>query len=495
MKQKIKTILDKYPRIFIIVKTVRQSINHAFLAIKKIFSSKYDLRLYTIYNQFLALSGLDGSKATVDIIEESSLNTNSYDLEIEKTILEYYKVNKDKFVQRQIIQKESQNKNIGILFTEIYAVGGHTPLIERLVESFSSTYNMKAFATLTTNHSHPKLEKKINIERFHWIFGEISLIKFVLRLYNSILQKQIDVLFTYLHPHDIVAVAVLALLKEHSNVKVCFVNMQDHFYNLGYKFAHIIVDARPAGLHITKNIRGYKNTILMPLQQKHKAETFYYSDEEKMQLRKHLGIEEGEYFTLTGCASFKIFDKSGSKYFEMIKVLLEKEPLIKHIVMMEFDRREYKDIIKGIFQDSPQLFARLKIIDRVSEYDIYMQTCDLLIDSFPQGGALIHLDMMRNKKATVVKVNKDNPFQSFEFYLPPNYEYMYENTEDMIRGICKLLHSPEEQSKASGELYNYYLDNYEFNVVKEKYEKLIVNSENLETLYEAHKIDIHNHYY
>ena len=81
MKQKIKTILDKYPRIFIIVKTVRQSINHAFLAIKKIFSSKYDLRLYSIYNQFLALSGLDGSKATVDIIEESSLNTNSYDLE------------------------------------------------------------------------------------------------------------------------------------------------------------------------------------------------------------------------------------------------------------------------------------------------------------------------------------------------------------------------------------------------------------------------------
>jgi hypothetical protein len=306
---------------------------------------------------------------------------------------------------------------------------------------------------------------------------------FINLLYNDILCSDIDVLFCYIHSQDIVAVAVMMLLQKNSNIKIIIINMQDHFYNLGYKFAHLIIDARLAGQNITKNIRGYKNTIMMPLQQRKENETIYYSEEKKQKLRDSLGIKKDEYLTLTGTGDYKIFEENTSKYFEMIRDLLIAEPKLKHLLMTEFHISNGKKIFNAVFKNHQELLQRLIIIDRVAEYDIYMQTCDLFIDSFPQGGALIHIDMMPNKRPTVLKINTTNPVRSFEYYLPKDYEYQYETIEEMKKGILKLLRSKEEQKKASEELYQYYLDNYEFEIVKKKYKELIDGSDNLEQFF------------
>ena len=151
--------------------------------------------------------------------------------------------------------------------------------------------------------------------------------------------------------------------------------------------------------------------------------------------------------------------------------------------MTEFDSLKCRIIFNQVFKNNQDLLKRLIIIDRVSEFDIYMQTCDLFIDSFPQGGALIHIDTMRNKKPTVLKINKENPVRSFEYYLPKDYEYQYNNVEDMKKGILKLLYSKTERQKASEKLYQYYLDNYEFELVKKKYKELINESDNLEQFF------------
>ena len=454
--------------------------------------SRDDIALYNIYEKFIKETGLSSGNINTAFIDDNLLNTNSDDESIKDVILRHYKIHNKKFLQ--YTPKKNDAKSLGICFTELYAVGGHTPLVERIAESFAQEYDVTLFATRvnftacdTSNNVYyatkaDNITSKIKIDGVNWDWSVNDICSCVRTFYNKIVQSGVNVLFCYIHPHDIVLSATLALIKEYTKIKVIYFNLADHFYNLGYKFAHLIIDARPAGQRITREIRGYNNTALMPLQQKRKEETFYYSQNELQKLREKIGINDGDYFTLTGSTSYKLFEEDGSVYFQFIKDLLQAEPKLKHIVMSEFSAK-YRKMIDNIFNGKKDLRSRLIIIDRVANFDIYMQACDLFIDTFPQGGALIHLDMMRNKKPTVVKINKTNPIRSFEFYLPKNYQYMYEDIENMKNGILELLYSKDKQREISDVLYQYYLDTYEFSIVKEKYKILIENSDNLEQFY------------
>lgn len=454
---------------------------------KKLSVNKYDVKLFEIFEDFIKYTGLLSGKINVSSIDEKTLNTNSYDIKIEKVILGYYKNNKNKF---HVSNYNNSKRKIAILFTELYSTGGHTPLVERLAESFLGEYDLKIFATrldFTVNGDYKdkknNLCSKIDIDGVNWNFTLDKMTELIASLYNKIVDSKTDVIFCYIHPHDVIIAATIGLLKKYTNIKIIIINIQDHFYSLGFRFAHLIIDARPAGQSITKNIRGYNNTILMPLQQKAKDQTIYFTQDEKNNLRKKLSINDEEFFTLTGCADYKIFGDNDSPYLEMVRDLLIQEPRLKHIIMTKFSIPNNKKIFSAVFKGHKDLLSRLKIIERVPEFDLYMQACDLFIDSFPQGGALIHIDMMRNKRPTVLKINAANPIRSFEYYLPQSYKYMYANVEDMKEGILKLLHSKTEADKVSNQLYQHYLNNYEFYTVKEKYKTLIDNSDNLEKFY------------
>jgi hypothetical protein len=98
--------------------------------------------------------------------------------------------------------------------------------------------------------------------------------------------------------------------------------------------------------------------------------------------------------------------------------------------------------------------------------------------------ALTQVDMMRNKRPTVVKINRESALLSFHEYMPKDYPYMFDNVEDMESGILKLLYDKTEQQKFIDMLYNHYLMTFESDIVKEKYIKLIDNCDNLEQFYE-----------
>lgn len=489
MKQQIKTILKKCPILFYLAKMpfcVFWKLKIGFLELCK---NPVNRKLYKIYDDFISLSGIKNAKYNLANIEEASLNTNYLDDKIEEAVLRFYNKNKRKFAKPSQELLSKNKKNIGILFTEIYSNGGHTPLIERFCGGFYKDYNLKLFCTRLQEVKYGDYSKKntdllskIDIDGVCWNFQESDFSVLIIELYNKIISFNTGILFCYIHPNDIVIAATLALLKNNTNIQIIDLNIQDHCHNLGFKFAHLLIDARPAGQRINIEVRGHKNTILMPLQQRKINETTYHTDEEKQKVREQLGINGDEYFTLTGCAYHKIFEESTSQYLKMIVDLLTIEPKLKHVLMLELTD-ECRLILQEEFKNNQDLLNRLIIIDRVSNFDIYMQACDLFIDSFPQGSALTHLDMMRNKRPTVLKINKENPVRSFEYYLPEDYQYQYDNTEDMKNGILKLLRSKDEQGKASQKLYQYYLDNYEFEIVKKKYQEIINGADNLEQFF------------
>lgn len=452
----------------------------------KIFrSKKYKGELSLIYNKFIEKSGLNKS-INSSVILENDLNTNYFDKEIEDSISKYFAKNKSKFTN----QADSSSIKISLLFTRLYSTGGHTPMVERFIESFCDEYNLGVFCTQLdyTKNGHYKnkknriFDKNIFIDGIDYFWNAYDLELHVKELYNKIISFNPKIIFCYIHPQDVVLVATLALIKKNTNIKIIDINMQDHFYSLGFKFADLIIDARPAGQRITKEIRGYNNTCLMPLQQKKISETKYFLDSEIISLKNSLGINKNQFFTLTGGAGYKFFGDNNSDYFCFVKNLLIKEKNLVHVVMSDFDENFFK-IVDNIFSDNKELLERLKIIKSVPDFDIYMQACDLFIDTFPQGGALIHIDIMRNKKPSIVKINKENPVRSFEFYFPKDYQYMFDDISKMEDATLSLLNDKNKREELSQYLFNHYVKTYEFNIVKNKYEQIIKNYNNLEKFY------------
>ena len=168
--------------------------------------------LKDVYADFLHISGLDKKVSTSDIYE-NLLNTNFLDEEIDLLMSLYIKnLNIDK------LKKINDNQNaIGIIFTELYDVGGHTPLIKRLIQSFIDDYKLTIFSTkinIDKKFLHSKNLKntqKLMIEGVDVFWNDPNLESKALKLYKKIINSNVHVLFCYIHPYDVVISAALSV--------------------------------------------------------------------------------------------------------------------------------------------------------------------------------------------------------------------------------------------------------------------------------------------
>lgn len=474
---------------FAFVKRTLKKCLHFFRVIS---FNHHDKSLTKVFKKFLDYSGLPCNNLISNGINIKRLNTNSYDAKIEGIMRDYYDKNTNMFLSMETNPSKKTNMqqppNVGIIFTELYNTGGHTPLVKRFIESFSKEYTVVAFTSRILSNSYKKgnfdVMDEVETCGVHWNLDVDRFSELAKDLYNEIVKNNIDILFCYIHPQDIVSSALFALLKYTTKIKIVHINVQDHFYSLGFKFADLIIDARPSGQYITKKVRGFNNSIILPLHQKRKEKITYLSPQEIQDFRKNLGVNDDEYITLTGCASYKIFMGDESPYLEMIRDILIENPKLKHILMTEFKTPNEEKVFNRVFHNHPKLLKRIIITPKVKEFDPYIQACDLFIDSFPQGGALIHVDVMRNKKLSIIKIDKEYPIRSFEYYLPKNYKYMYDSIQDMRKGVKEILNLGKNYKNMCQINYNHYLNTYEFDVVKNEYKKIIDQYNNLKVFYE-----------
>lgn len=363
------------------------------------------------------------------------------------------------------------DNNVAYLATELYDVGGHTKCIKSLIKSMANDYNQCLFITrLDITNNNAKKEIKA-IEKFSKIDGAnenyLFFNKQVFLLYNKIVNFGAKTLFVFIHPDDITATAVLSLIKRTTNIKIIFVNHASHYPNLGMTYADIIIEGMPSSQKITNQKRHLYNTKIMGLQSLRADETHYYSKEELTKVRENFGIKENELMTISGGDIYKFFEESSSEYFEMIKELLQNKQNLKHIIMINLDKR-HEQIIDNIFSDSEEERKRLIITPLSKDYEKFFQAADLYIDSFPVSSALTQIDLMRLKVASIVKINKEKPEWSFHEYMPPNYPYMFESVEDFKNGIIDLLENKQKREEIINSNYNFWLKTYESSVYIKK---------------------------
>lgn len=384
-----------------------------------------------------------------------------------------YSENKDKF-------KKFNNftSKVGYMASELYDLGGHTPCLVNIAEALFENKKLPLFITRlnSTNKKAPKTMKKLDAccKTDGVDFKSYKFINSLISLYNKIIDNPPNVMLLYIHQHDILATAVIHLLKKTTDMKFAFFDHATHFPNLAMTLCDIILELLPMTQKVTNKKRHLQNCTIVGLQSKKKEEVKYYSKDKINQKKTELGIKNGELLTVSGGSSYKYFEENKSSHYEMIKNLLQKMPNLKHLAITNLTC-EQKKVIDEIFKNNPNEKKRLIFHNLTPEYELLFQCADLFIDSFPVSSAMTQIDLMGMKVPTVVKINTENPTWTFHEYMPQNYPYMYEKVEDMENGISYLLSNKEERESIIQSNYEFWLKTYESDVVKEKYLKIIDN--------------------
>lgn len=440
----------------------------------------YIIKIFKIKNKFYKLHK--------EFLKNKSFNLTDLDKKIGKYTEIFYKNNIEYFHNYNYNVKTEKNK-ICFLATILYDNGGHTEILKNLIISLKDLYKIKL--VLSDNEkSKEYCSRKLDIISQHTTIKGVYKdkdynTKNIIDIYNEIIDFNPKVLFCFMHPDDLLSDAVLSLIKINTNIKIFYFNHASHFPALGFSFSDLILECIPSTQYVTEHFRNVHKCYKVGLISCEKEYTKYFTKEELKELKKSLNIDDDNYFTLSGATSYKFFDNENtSKYFEMIRDLLHKEKKLKHLIITELNEKE-KKIMENVFINHLEERKRLLFHDFVTNFDIYFQACDLFIDSFPVSSALTQIDLMRNKKTTIVKINKENSLFSFHEYMSKDYPYMFEDIDDMKNCILKLLYDENKRNKISNILYDFYLNNYEQNIVKSKYINLIENSDNIENYYQT----------
>lgn len=399
------------------------------------------------------------------IRNNKDFDMRNFDNEIKKIVSndEYFNINLN-------------SNKIAFLASILYDMGGHSKCIRDLIKSLQEHYKQKLFLTQQSESLNAAPKTILEIAKYAAIEGVdsnlINLNNSAKKMAKSIIDFAPKVLLVYIHPNDIFGTAVVSLIKQTTNIRVIFFNHASHIPNLAMSFADIILEGLPSAEKITNEKRGLLNTKVIGLQSLAKEETKYFSEKDISKLKTDFDIPYNYFITMSGAGGYKFFDGNNSQYFRMIKRLLEKEANLIHVVISKFNKRQ-KLIINNIFADKKDIKKRLLIIPYQTDFDKWFQMSDVFIDSFPLSSALTQIDLMRNKVASVVKINPETPEFSFHEYQMPDYPYMFKDIQDMENAILELLYNEKKRTDIVNKNYTYWLKTYERNVVKDKYIKII----------------------
>ena len=375
---------------------------------------------------------------------------------------------------------------VAVLATELSDNGGHSKCIQDLVTILSEKYRQHVFLTNYSQSLKKAPSIMSHIAKYALLDGEnignLCWRKKIIKLFCEICTFSPKVIFIYIHPDDVYGTMLLSMIKKYTKIKIYYAPHASHYPNLGISFADITLEGMPLTAYITQKMRKCTKTYLIGMISKRQKDFPVFTREEILSCRKKLGLQETELCTMSGGSSYKFFDShESSEYFNTVKLLLERNYNVKHVVVSNFSNAE-KSCIDRIFEKS-ETRNRLILHPLTKEYELLFCCADVFIDSFPVSGALTMIDLMRLKVPAVVKINRENPLWSFHEYQRPDFPYMFDNNKDFLCGIEELLYNKALREDEKEKNYQFYLKKYEGDACKLRLYELIDNSDRLETYY------------
>lgn len=381
-----------------------------------------------------------------------------------------------------------RTNNVAFLATELYDTGGHTECIKNVMTLLFGAYPITLFLTRMSD-THVQAPHKM---RFIQSVAKVDGVNYrgfffshmLFSMYSKIIESEPKVLFVFLHMDDVFGAALLALLRQRTDIKIVYFNHGSHYPALGMSMADLILEGMPSTHYATKHFRGIDKCHVVGLPTAVVESEFFVDDIKRASIRHLWQCSSDDLVSLTGCNASKLFEGDSSHYFEMVKRLLACEVRLKHVVMSSLSSSQ-RAIVDRIFHDAPDLFARLVFTGFRHDYEVYFQSCDVFIDSFPVSSALTYIDLMRNRVPFVAKINSDNSLFSFHEYLDPAYPYMHEDISCMESSVLLLLKDAALRKAVAESNYLYFQSVYGERVSRKRYVDIIERCDDLHSLYDA----------
>lgn len=430
-----------------------------------------------LLRKFKKLYNFNKTLPSIDIYNPlQSFNVLDVDAQIKTKVLEYIAKNK---IELPVFESSFDGR-VGFLASNFYDVGGHTECVKNIVNAIHMDYELGIFLSrLKLSESLSPTKTKILKSRVAVFDGTDSNlkkdIKATIELYRKIIEFRPRVIITFMHMNDSVSAAVLAMIREFTDIKVFYFDHGGHYPALGYGFAHLSIECTYSAKLFSQKYRGIKDCRLMSLPSSFITENKKFERDQINKVREEWGLRNEDLCTLTGGAAYKFFDSPNrSRYFEMIRDILLELRHLKHIVISNFNHQQL-ELIDKIFSEEG-LKKRLVIRPLGVDYELLFKACDLFIDTIPIGAALTQVDLMRLKVPSVVHINVEKPECSFHEYMPEEYPYMSSDISEIKKYIFLLINDADERRRIAEENYKFFLNRYEGRAIRKQYKELIENN-------------------
>ena len=315
--------------------------------------------------------------------------------------------------------------------TEVYVHGGHTRLIQNLLDAAGCDADVLLISDKAGQQSILNIheDRLLRLDAISSVERACQIMEHVVNYRN---------IFVHIHPDDIISAAALKRLKpELKNSKIIFVNHADHTFSLGLASADIIFEISSYGwaLRSKRETEKISSFIGIPLTPPQKVAFFAAK----------------QNLIMSGGDAYKFKPEAGKSFQEEIKFLLLSNKSLNAVIVGPRWHNYWWWPLKLRFRKRLHLKAKIPYKDYID----YLAICSVYLDSYPVTGGTAFTEALTkgcNVAGLVGPINgygiadelkSENIIELNEFIL--NIDRQHAETieqEKTIRERAVVFHSP-----------------------------------------------------
>lgn len=277
----------------------------------------------------------------------------------------------DKYIKQFNVKVKNVQRHLYLhVLTKAYDTGGHTRIVERLINSEA----MQESAVLITESTDPNTLKKLSTAKYGLTqIGKLRDSHAKIQAIINVL-AQCETVVLHLHPHDIEAVIAVAIAKRHFGIQVLIYNHADHVFSFGYAVADRVLEISYFGWALRHARKSEKKSLFAGIPLKLPDRSIHAQPR-----------SDGGYLTAAGSAykfkpgqgfSFPDFLMRMTKKINIPFILIGPQPLSNWWWWRVF--------FKTMFDTK----SKVKFAPKMphEKYLQYLQNSTAFIDSFPMTG-------------------------------------------------------------------------------------------------------------
>lgn len=282
------------------------------------------------------------------------------------------------------------------VMTEAYTSGGHTRCVERWISQFPEQKH--SCVILNQKADFPNklkdiIETQSGTLRLYDITKSMLTRALELRTYAS----QFEYVILHIHMND--PMSLMAFGTEDFQRPIIFFNHADHAFWLGVSISDYVADLNTNRNLLSLEKRGVKNAFVLgiPLDNNSLATL------EKCKAREKLGIPKGKKVIFSSGQASKYSPIGKTSFYNIVSDMVMEDPnILFYIAGAKADQLFWPKLKK----EFPNNLILTGILNYATEYPLYLSAADLVLDSYPVGGATAMIDAVKAGKP-VLTLNRN----------------------------------------------------------------------------------------